>query len=93
MSLLAMIDGIPLFSTVEEALAWGQTYGITGSHTHNYQGQVGYMAGNTHSDITLAMTTPTVTTTTAPVPTQTMTPPTTSTSSGGGSSSGGGGGY
>ena len=86
MSLLTTIDGIPLFSTVEEALEWGQTLGATGFHTHDYQGQVGYMAGNDHSDLALAITTPTMTppTPTVTTPTVTTVTPTPSTNSGGG---------
>ncbi len=88
MSLLTTIDGIPLFSTVEEALEWGQTLGATGFHTHDYQGEVGYMAGNDHSDLALAITTPTMTpqtpTVTIPTPVTPTVTPTPSTNSGGG---------
>ena len=48
MAILTLIDGIPLYSTVEEALAYAATEGLTGYHTHVHQGQVGYMGGATH---------------------------------------------
>ena len=48
MSLLTTIGGIPLYSTVAEALAWGSANNKVGFHTHTYQGQTGYMGGATH---------------------------------------------
>ncbi len=48
MSLLTNIGGIPLYSTVAEALAWAAANNKTGFHTHTYQGQTGYMGGATH---------------------------------------------
>lgn len=48
--ILTTIDGIPLYSTVEEALQWASNRGLTGYHTHNYQGQTGYMGGVSHSN-------------------------------------------
>ena len=51
MSLLTTIDGIPLYTTIAEAGAWASNYGITGYHTHEYQGQTGYMGGANHADI------------------------------------------
>tara|TARA_R100001443_G_scaffold92810_1_gene99486 strand:+ start:1039 stop:1290 length:252 start_codon:yes stop_codon:yes gene_type:complete len=48
MSVLTTIDGLPLFSSLDEALAWGQVNGFSGHHTHNYQGVIGYMAGDNH---------------------------------------------
>ena len=52
MALLTTIGGQPLYSTVQEALAWGTSRGLTGYHTHTYQGQVGYMGGANHSAAT-----------------------------------------
>ena len=49
MAILTTIDGIPLFSTLQEALSWGSGRGLTGSHTHVYNGQTGYMAGSSHT--------------------------------------------
>ena len=76
MSLLTYISGVPLFSTIQEATQWGQNRMLTGYHTHDYNGQTGYMGGATHTN--------------ARQTNQTNTP-TTNSSSGGSSSSGGGG--
>jgi hypothetical protein len=46
--ILTVIDGIPLYSTVEEALQWGNSRMLTGFHTHVYEGQTGYMGGSNH---------------------------------------------
>ena len=48
--ILTTIDGVPLYSTVEEALQWASSRNLTGYHTHDYQGQVGYMGGFDHSN-------------------------------------------
>ena len=48
--ILTTIDGIPLFSTIAEALAWASSNGVTGYHIHIYQGQIGYMGGFDHSN-------------------------------------------
>ena len=48
MAVLTMIGGVPLYSTVAEALAYAVANGLSGYHTHVYQGQVGYMGGATH---------------------------------------------
>ena len=55
MSLIAHIDTVPLFTTVEEAEAWGSQYDLTGYHEHTVLGQTGYMGGLTHSEIVTAM--------------------------------------
>ena len=97
MSLIGNIDGIPLFTTRQEAELWGRQYNINGFHTHVLLGQLGYMAGFSHADIQAAnlnvVSTPLdplqVRATTARATRNTTT--TTSSSSGG--SSGGGGGY
>ena len=52
MSILTRIGGIPLFSTIAEALAWASQRGLSGYHTHMYQGQTGYMGGATHNAAT-----------------------------------------
>ena len=49
MAVLTTINGIPLFSIQAEAVAWASSRGLTGSHTHNYQGQTGYMGGINHN--------------------------------------------
>ena len=48
MALLTRINGIPLFSTVNEALAYAEAEGLQGYHTHRYKNIVGYMGGVTH---------------------------------------------
>ena len=66
MSVLTSIAGIPLFSTTQEAIAWARGNGLSGFHTHGWQGQTGYMGGSSHSAaiqaIAPATTTPTTTT-------------------------------
>ena len=54
MSVIRNIDGIPLFSTVSEALAWGMAKGLTGYHTHGdgIDTEMGYMGGATHQQTT-----------------------------------------
>lgn len=86
MSLVKIIDGVPTYSTIQEALNYGTTYNISGYHVHIVNGQTTYMAGSTHDEITSlfrlsteAVEIPNVATTVA-----------SSTPSGGG---GGGGGY
>jgi len=49
MAILTIINGIPLFSTQAEAVSWGTTRSLLGFHTHQYQGQTGYMGGIDHS--------------------------------------------
>ena len=48
MALLTRINGIPLYSTVNEALAYAEAEGLQGYHTHRYKNIVGYMGGVTH---------------------------------------------
>ena len=50
MSVLTTIAGIPLFTTIQEALAWAAANGLSGYHTHNFQNQTGYMGGTSHMD-------------------------------------------
>lgn len=49
MAIIGSIDGIPLFATPREAVQWANSKGLSGFHTHNYQGQVSYMGGANHS--------------------------------------------
>ena len=74
MSLIGNIAGVPLFSTLREALAWAAANGLSGYHSHSLDGQVGYMGGANHQQAT-------GTSTTANIP---STPSTPSGSSGGG---------
>ena len=48
MALLTRINGIPLYSTVNEALAYAEAEELQGYHTHRYKNIVGYMGGVTH---------------------------------------------
>ena len=80
MALIQVIDGVPAYSTIEEALAYGATYNISGYHTHIVSGQTAYMAGTTHDEITSIFR----------LGTQPVSAPTSQTMSSGGSSSGGG---
>jgi len=48
MALLTRINGIPLYSTVNEALAYADAERIQGYHTHRYKNIVGYMGGVNH---------------------------------------------
>ena len=52
MSVIGSIAGVPLFSTVQEALAWAMAKGLTGYHTHDLQGEMGYMGGANHQQAT-----------------------------------------
>ena len=53
MSLLTLIDNIPLYSTRQEALQWGAAIGVSGFHNHVFNGQLGYMSGFSHEDINI----------------------------------------
>ena len=48
--ILTYIDNVPLFSSIQQALSYGQSIGLTGYHTHTFQGVTGYMAGFSHSE-------------------------------------------
>ena len=52
MSILTSINSIPLFTTVQEALAWGAENRLSDYHIHKFQGQTGYMGGTSHSNAT-----------------------------------------
>jgi len=103
MAVLTTMAGIPLYSSIQEALTWGATKGLKGYHIHVYKGQNGYMGGVTHyssinnikkplQPLAKKSTPPQQRVTTTPVvntrPSQTQTPRPT-----GGGRSGGGGGY
>ena len=52
MAVITRINGIPLFSSIEEALRWGKFNRLkTGYHIHYWEGRKGYMGGNNHSEI------------------------------------------
>ena len=79
MSVIGNIAGIPLFTTIQEALAWASANGLSGYHMHNLNGQQGYMGGTNHQQAT-------------GMPLNTNAPTASSTPTTGTSSSGGGGG-
>ena len=90
MALMTTIDGIPLYTTEQEAIDWAISNGLSGIHQHIYKEQVGYMGGDTHE---IAVTGAPIV---APIPMPTPTPtpiPTTTPTTGGenGSIIGGGG--
>ena len=59
MAVLTTIDGVPLYTTVQEALNWATAHGCSGYHVHNYQGQAGYMGCATHANTpSIAQNTP-----------------------------------
>ena len=49
---LGMIDGQPVFSTIEEAEEHAKTKGCTGYHEHEFEGETAYMACEGHSEAT-----------------------------------------
>jgi|TARA_R110002020_G_scaffold101523_11_gene239101 hypothetical protein len=51
-SKIGMVDGKPVFSTIEEAEAHAKTLGCEGYHTHEYEGKTSYMACEDHSSAT-----------------------------------------
>jgi len=64
MSVLTTIAGIPLYTTAQEAIAWARANGLSGYHTHGWQGLTGYMGGSSHSAAVQAITPTTASTTT-----------------------------
>tara|TARA_R110000782_G_scaffold104026_2_gene191729 strand:+ start:1464 stop:3509 length:2046 start_codon:yes stop_codon:yes gene_type:complete len=51
-SKVGMIDGKPVFSTIEEAEAHAKSIGCSGYHAHEYNGETAYMACKDHSEAT-----------------------------------------
>ena len=49
---VGMIDGQPVFSTIEEAEAYAKTKGCSGYHEHEYEGKTAYMACEGHEEAT-----------------------------------------
>ena len=50
MSILTYINGVPLYSTINEALEWAKFKGIFNYHTHKYESVTGYMRGKNHNE-------------------------------------------
>jgi len=91
MAILTHINKAPLFSTINEAIAWARLRGLNGYHVHYFKGQKGYMGGVDHSQAT-DPNSPGATTRTNTNTTRTTTPrvvPPTRTSGGSGGSGGG----
>ena len=103
MSIITNITGMPLFTTIQEAIDWGRGRGLSGYHTHTVNGVLGYMGGATHAAAVpkANITPPTITApqTSAPIPARRArvgsgnSGSSSSGGSGGSSSGGGGGGY
>jgi|5_EtaG_2_1085323.scaffolds.fasta_scaffold16051_5 hypothetical protein len=55
MSLLTLIDQVPLYDTIREAKIWAKQYNLQGYHTHYFNGIKGYMGGDNHQEITTAL--------------------------------------
>jgi hypothetical protein len=49
---IGTVDGKPVFSTIEEAVAHAKTLGCEGYHEHDLNGTVSYMACEEHSEAT-----------------------------------------
>jgi len=49
---VGMIDGKPVFDTIDEALASAKTLGCEGYHEHDYEGKTVYMACEGHKEAT-----------------------------------------
>jgi hypothetical protein len=49
---VGMIDGKPVFDTIDEALASAKTLGCEGYHEHDYEGKTVYMACEGHTEAT-----------------------------------------
>jgi hypothetical protein len=45
MSVLTYMDGVPLYSTINEALEWARFKGISGYNVSKYESVTGYMGG------------------------------------------------
>jgi len=101
MSIITNITGMPLFTTIQEAIEWGRGRGLSGYHEHTVGGVVGYMGGSSHAaavpKANVVIPSPSITPqTSAPIRARVASVRTGNSggsSSGGSSSGGGGGGY
>ena len=55
MSLLTVIDNVPLYDTIVEARTWAKQYNLQGYHIHYFNGIKGYMGGSNHEEIMIAL--------------------------------------
>ena len=53
MGVVKIIDRIPAFDTVQEALSWGRKNNISDYHVHLVEGKISYMAGKDHSGVAI----------------------------------------
>ena len=58
MGVILLVDNMPLYTTVEEAISWAKSNGLSGYHTHAFENITGYMGGENHK---VAMQTTTTT--------------------------------
>ena len=49
MSVLKRVDGVPVYTNIDEALSWAEYNGLSGYHIHKHMGVTGYMGGKTHN--------------------------------------------
>ncbi len=73
--ILTVINDIPLYSTLREAISWGRRNNIQGYHTHTHNRRLGYMAGVNHSifvNTPVVTPPPSVVTPRTPIPTTTI---------------------
>jgi hypothetical protein len=54
MAILTTINGVPLYSTLQEAVEYATQNNLSGYHTHVYNGVIGYMGGATHGQASTA---------------------------------------
>ena len=55
MSFIKLINNIPVYTTIREALRWGGKFGISGAHIHKVNNRPVYMAGKTHAEVNKAL--------------------------------------
>ncbi len=55
MSLLTVIDNVPLYDTMREAKIWAKQYNLQGYHIHYFNGIKGYMGGSNHEELMIAL--------------------------------------
>ena len=92
MAIITTISGVPLFTTVQEALSWADGNNCSGYHSHAYEGQMGYMGCTSHTQASGApLPPPESPPQSLQINIPTVSPSSSSSSSGGGG--GGGGGY
>ena len=49
MSVITIMNGVPLYTTKKEALSWAFSNNLKGYHMHTHGGVKGYMGGQTHT--------------------------------------------